>query len=412
MSNPNVSLRRPAAQQRVLAAALLALAGLLALTLAAPIAAEAAKKRKRGVPVKVMTRNLYLGSSLSAGLNATSLPELCDGAGVVVQEVDSTNPAARMRAVANEIRNKLPDLVGLQEVAAWYTQSPADGRPPQVLGGAGTFATTVRHDFLQLLLKRLNQGKKRYKVVATSNEFEFETETNLDGLPTDSPNASASDCDDAEVDARMLIRDVILKRLKAGVRTSKPKTGNFVNQLSLPLVGGIPFAVKRGWESVNAKVRGSRKFRFVNTHLEAFDSDATDNDMFNTSTSTTTTVSRGTVRKTQAEEIVNGPAKAKLPVVLVGDLNSNVPGVQTGDHQAFQAVLNAGFLRRSTQKPPSCCTDVLNPVFSEWDHVVDHILANRKRIKRIRSGVLGRAKVGGQLPSDHAAVWSVLRVPR
>jgi endonuclease/exonuclease/phosphatase family metal-dependent hydrolase len=400
-------LRQAGWRARALAAAVCALAGILTLTLAAPGVAEAAKRKKRGVPVKVMTRNVYLGSSLQAGLSATNFDELCDGARQILNDVDSTNPPVRMRAIANEIRNLRPDLVGLQEVAAWYTQTPGDGRPPLTFGG-GTLATTVEHDFLQLILKRLNQGKKRYKVVSVSNEFEFEAEADLDGLPSDSP---APDCADAESDARMLMRDVILARVKAGVRTTRPQKGNFVNQLLLN-VGGFPFAVKRGWEATNVRVRGSRKFRFVNTHLEAFDSDATANDMYNTSTDNTTTVSRGTIRKTQAQEILSGPAKAKLPVVLLGDLNSNVPGVQTGDQQAFQAVLNAGFLRRSTQKPPSCCTDVLNPVFSEFDHVVDQIVANRKRIKRRRSGVVGRAVVGGQLPSDHAGVWSVLRIPR
>jgi endonuclease/exonuclease/phosphatase family metal-dependent hydrolase len=383
------------------------------LTLAAPAGAGAAKRR--GVVAKIMTRNVYLGSSLAAGLDAGSVPELCDGAGQILHEVDATRPADRMRAIANEIRNKLPDLVGMQEVAGWYTQSPGDGRPPQVLGGSGTFATTVRHDFLQQILSRLNQGKRRYKVIAVSNEFEFESETDLDGNNgTDSPGP---DCTDSEIDGRLLMRDVILARLKAGVRTSNRRTGNFENQLSLPLAGGFPFAVKRGWESVNVSVRGSRKFRFVNTHLEAFDSAATGNDMFNTQTMTTTQVARGTVRSTQAGELVGagGPANTALPVVLVGDLNSNVPEVQVGDGQAFQAVLDAGFKRRSTQRPPSCCLNdptLLGGSLTDFDHVVDHILANKRRIRRIRSSVVGRGPVGGIYPSDHAGVFSVILLPR
>lgn len=408
MSYSNFPPRRAGWRRSALVAAILALAGTLAVTLVAPAAADAAKRKKRGVPVKLMTRNVFLGSDLAPGLSAGSLQELCDGAREILTDVQGTNPTVRMRAIADEIRNQKPDLVGLQEVAGWYSQTPGDGRPPFTFG-TGTVATTVEYDFLQLILNRLNQGKKRYKVVSVQNEFEFEAEADLDGSnATDGP---APDCTDAESDARMLMRDVILARVNAGVRTSKPQKGNFVNRLLLD-VAAFPFAVKRGWEATDVRVRGSRKFRFVNTHLEAFDSNATDNDMFNASTSNTTTVSRGTIRKTQALEVVNGPAKSRLPVVLLGDLNSNVPEEQTGDFQAFQAVLDAGFRRRSTQSPASCCTGPVNPVFSEFDHVVDHIVANRKRIKRLRSGVVGRAEVGGQLPSDHAGVWSVLRVPR
>jgi endonuclease/exonuclease/phosphatase family metal-dependent hydrolase len=322
-----------------------------------------------------------------------------------------------MRAIANEIRNKKPDLVGMQEVAAWYVDLTGDGRPAgPPMFGSGTRATAVRYDFLKLILDRLNQGPDRYKVAAVGNEFEFEAETDLDGSNiTDGP---ATDCTDAEADGRLLMRDVILKRLHAGVRTSNSRAGNYVNQLALN-VAGFPFPVKRGWESVDARVRGSKKFTFVNTHFEAFDSDATQNDMYNTQTTNTTVVSRGTVRKTQAQELTgsSGPAGSNKSTILVGDLNSNVPGVQSGDHQAFQAVLAAGFKRRSTQTPASCCIDdntgtLTGGSLADFDHVVDHILANKRRIKRLSSGVVGRAKVAaGHWPSDHAGVFSVLRVP-
>ncbi len=416
MNYGDVSTRQGAPRRAALALGLLALAGGLALTAAAG-SSEAAKHR-RGVPVKTMTRNLYLGSSLQAGLDANTFPQLCDAARTILQDVDSTNPPARMRAIANEIRNQKPDLVGLQEVAAWYTQTPGDGRPsgpPEF--GSGTQATTVRYDFLQLILNRLNQGKKRYKVASVSNEFEFEAEADLDG--DNGTDSAAPDCTDAESDARFLTRDAILARVKAGVKISNPRHGNYVHQLALN-VAGFPFPVKRGWETVDAKVRGSKKFVFANTHLEAFDSHPTQNDMYNTQTTNTTVVSRGSIRATQAGELVGagGPAKSKRPVIAVGDFNSNVPGVQSGDDQAFQVILNAGFKRRSTENPASCCIDdntgtLTGGSLADFDHIVDHIVANKKRIKRLSSGVVGRAKVAsGRWPSDHAGVWSVLRLPR
>ena len=59
-----------------------------------------------------------------------------------------------MRAIARNILRKKPDLVGLNEADAVLTQSPADNGP--LLGG--TSATTVRYDFIQLILDRLNKG--------------------------------------------------------------------------------------------------------------------------------------------------------------------------------------------------------------------------------------------------------------
>jgi len=418
----HVSRRRLLSSHRLIALALAALAGLIAFSIVAE-AADAAK-RKRGVRVKVMTRNVYLGSPLSAVLAAGSVPELCTGGGQVLREVDGTKPPARMRAIANEIANKKPDFVGMQEVAKWSIQSPSDGGDTKYtfLPGAQP-ATTVKYDFLKLIRKRLKQRGTPYRPVSVSNNFEFEVPVDYDAnSATGSAGGTALGCNDAEVDGRMLIRDVLLARAGHGVRVSKPRHANFQRRLVLRLAAGLGFPVLRGWESVNARVRGSARLRILNAHLEAFDS-ATSNDMcigctYPADLTQLTSVSRGSVREAQAQELLAGPAKARLSI-LVGDLNSNVPGVQPGDSQAFAAILAAGFKRRSTYKPKSCCIDdptstLLGGSLADFDHVVDHITARPgKRIRKLRSGVVGRAKVAaGRWPSDHAGVWSVLRVPQ
>src|SRR5215207_1256514 len=111
---------------------------------------------------------------------------------------------------------------------------------------------------------------------------------------------------------------------------------------------------------------------------------------------TSTVVSNAAVRAIQADELVEGPAKAEIPVVLAGDLNSNVPGVKPGDEKAFQRILAARFKRRSTQEPPSCCIDEGEGTIAGFDHVVDHIMAKPGRtIRLISSSVIGRTKVNG-----------------
>ena len=77
-----------------------------------------------------------------------------------------------------------------------------------------------------------------------------------------------------------------------------------------------------------------KKFRFVNTHFEAFDDET----------------QVPSIRAQQATEVLAGPASAKRTIML-GDFNSNVPGVQPGDEQAFQAILDAGFERAGDVEP-------------------------------------------------------------
>ena len=88
-------------------------------------------------------------------------------------------------------------------------------------------------------------------------------------------------------------------------------------------------------------MRGSDWFRFVNTHLEAFDPAAL----------------VPSIRSLQAAELVapGGPATSDLPVVLLGDLNSDDDTVEPGDQQAYRTLLEAGMVERSTDNPLGCC---------------------------------------------------------
>ncbi len=124
------------------------------------------------------------------------------------------------------------------------------------------------------------------------------------------------------------MRDVVLMRKDAGVSTTFDYSQRFRKDHSLVIenIGGtvLDLTVWRGFVALDANVRGT-EFRFVNTHLEAFDN---------------------TAKLAQAEELVAGIAEvgageqdeigpanpaAELitPVVLVGDLNSDDEIVET-----------------------------------------------------------------------------------
>ena len=75
-----------------------------------------------------------------------------------------------------------------------------------------------------------------------------------------------------------------------------------------------------------------------------------------------------------------GPATGELPVVLLGDLNSDDDTVVPDDQQAYRVLLDAGFVERSTGDPLSCCIessfDLTTGTAAEFDHQVDHVLTN------------------------------------
>jgi endonuclease/exonuclease/phosphatase family metal-dependent hydrolase len=373
---------------------------LIAALLAVPAAAEA-KKPAKTAKVKVMTRNLYLGADLTPGVQAKDLQGLVTAAGVILNQVDQNVFPTRAKGLAGEIKQQKPDLVGLQEVALWRTgpctESPL---PPK--------ATEVRYDYLKSLLDELNKGKKLYRTVIAQPEFDFEVYANTDG----DESTAAPGCPlGSEINGRLTMRDVILARI-GSVKTSKPKGAPFATLLRVK-PGGVTVDVTRGWTKVDAKV-GTRSFRFVNTHLEAFDNQASNH------TSKETDVTNGQIREAQGRELFakGGPATGKLPVILLGDLNSDKKTeVKPGDALAYNALLGAGFVERATSNPLGCClnANVLTSGgggnISDFDHQVDHVMTNApKKVKLVSSGVTGRSPVNGFWDSDHAGLFSALKL--
>jgi endonuclease/exonuclease/phosphatase family metal-dependent hydrolase len=338
-------------------------------------------------PVNTMTRNVYLGANLTPAIGAPDLPSLVAASGQILREVTHNDFPTRAEGLAQEILEKKPDLVGLQEVALWRT-----GPVNFAVLTEGPSATTVRYDYLQELLGQLNQWKQEYEVVVVQEEFDFEAPADEDGNPGTGPFG-------ADINGRLTMRDVILARSAAYVQTWNEQGGNFATLLPVNILGAQVLVV-RGWTATDAWVRGSEPFRFVNTHLEAF---------------------HPQVRAAQAAELVapTGPATSDLPVILVGDLNSDDDTVQGADRLAYLLLLEAGMVPISTDDPLSCClnSSLLGEfdggAITDFDHQVDHIMTRDPYNVLLRhSEVTGLYPVSGFWDSDHAGVFSALMLRR
>jgi len=386
-----------------------------------PGVSDAAKGKKKGTKVTVMTRNLYLGADLTPALQASNVDQAVDAGGEIVNQVHATRfPSVRAASLAAEIKKRKPDIVGLQE-AAWWRTGPVD--IAAALGSpVATQTDPLGGDFLTELLAKLNKGKKkgkkgsasaaakkkkpalRYVLAVVKPEFDFELPVN--------DNGQGSGLAGADHNERLTMRDAILVRKGVGVKFKNPTSGTFNTLLRETLAGGVRTVdVTRGWTAIDVKARG-KSFHFVNTHLEAFDSSGSN------TINQGTTLGRGDIRAAQASQLVGpgGTANSARPVILLGDMNSDDDTVQpNGDRNAYMALTAGGFSERSTANPLSCC---LNDPFlvggpnsiNDFDHQVDHVLTNKGKIRFVKGFVDGRAPVNGLYPSDHAAVTSVLKI--
>ena len=298
----------------------------------------------------------------------------------------------RERAVplAREIKRSEADLIGLQEVALWRQQIPSDlGAPPT---GVGRPATQVRYDFLALLQRELRRIDAQYRVVKVQREFDQELPVDRDG------SDSTGSLFGADLDARLTMRDVILAKNGSKVKTGVTNGGHFKTRY-VATVGGIPLLVDRGWTSTEASIgTGGPRFRFVNTHLEAFGDPR--------------------IREAQARELFapGGPLRTPKQRVLVGDLNSgsaarhNIHGT---DRRAYQALRDFGMADNGAVQ--SCCySDMFNPN-DAFDHTVDHVMtkpAVRTRRAYITGDDPSQRTPSGLWPSDHGGVVSELELRR
>jgi hypothetical protein len=363
-----------------------------------------------------MTRNLYLGADIMRPIRAVQavdpepaatfpfrqLDALANATRQTWDVVGSTDFGTRARLLASELVEHRPDLVGLQEVALWRSGPMDDPAGPDLLVPN---ATTVEVNFLRLLRSELKAQGVPYRPVSVNRLSDVEAPAYQGSLLDPSGVTGAAD-------RRLTMRDVILKRQGAKVRVLRAQERQFSprNQLVLPLAGReLDFS--RGYQWVDVKSRAGR-FRFINSHFEAFSSD---------------------IAYGQAREVMNGPGSTRRTTVFVCDCNSDPldGSVKTGigdtrPHWAPYYLITGrkGYTDTWLQwaQPEEGWTSGLSETVDDataakFDHRIDMVFARTGdggRVKVVHGAVTGN-EVGdrdpgtGLWPSDHAGVVMRLR---
>lgn len=327
---------------------------------------QAAFAHNKDRSLKVMTYNMYLGTDFTDIFTAQTPEVLVVEVAEAFTDVLAGNVPERTTEIADQIAAASPDLVGLQEVALWRTGAFMDPAP----------ATDVAVDHLQLLMNALALRGLHYAPIVI--------QTNLDAeLPgVFSPTAA--------LDIRFTDRVVILARTdlkKSEFKLEDAQAGSYSISLTIPVLGQ-PITVLRGWTLADVKHRG-KTYRFVNTHLESF---------------------HPQVNLAQAQELLLGPTNTGLPVILVGDFNSDAATNGT----AYLMITGGGFADIWSNEPPSnpgltwpLSGEIPNTITTPTERL--DLVFTRGRITLTDADIVGEDPIldltpSGFRPSDHAGV--------
>ncbi len=337
--------------------------------LAKPLAADR--------PVRVMTRNVYIGADVDAVLSAENPEEIPVLAAQAFQQLLATNFPERAVSLVREIALTKPDLVGLQEVSLIRLQSPGDA----IIGGE-TPAEKVFMNYLDILMQVMEAFDLNYKMAAQVQNADIELPmlTGTDPMTFD--------------DIRVTDFDVIL--VKESIDVSDVTAKNYKHNLVIP---DLDVEILRGYTAVNAKV-AKRSYRFVNTHLEAF---------------------AEPIRMAQAQELLASLQGEKLPVIMVGDFNSPAPEgavytyIRSND---FTDIWPENMLNDNPEGFTYGHDADLRNEDADFYERIDHIYVRYEDSRLplwVHAIVVGdesfNRTASGLWPSDHGGVAARLRIP-
>lgn len=234
-------------------------------------------------PVTVLSQNIYVGADMDLLLEAQNPEDIPILAAQAFQTMLATNFPERAEALAKEVFETRPHLIGLQEVSTIRTQFPSDA-----IGGGIVPAEDVVWNYLEIYQQALRNYGLSYKVIGIIENIDVEV-------------PMVSNTDPLEfTDIRLTDYDVVLAR--SDVFVKKVVAENYRANLEIP---DLDIQLQRGFIKCNIQIDGC-DYVFVNTHLESADNGG----------------QPSVVQISQARELMSMLFPVKVPVIIAGDFNS------------------------------------------------------------------------------------------
>ena len=242
--------------------------------------------------IKVMSRNLYLGADVGVAMKL--LPKFSDAAQFMWDQMKANDFSKRAPKLAQEVATYKPDVIGLQEATIWYCKKNAWSKKVEVLNFTKQFLAATKDLGEEYVLAEKNGVIARnpgYSIAPVPYLTMVKDPATFQPLFGEDKAACGFEIGDA-----LAVRKSLAENIQQVGNTEYEQTYTIIPTL---------MTIYRGNSWADIDLNGVRT-RFVTTHLESiWDKNKVPNSAI------------------QAEQLVQDLSSTKLPLVVIGDFNSD-----------------------------------------------------------------------------------------
>ena len=242
--------------------------------------------------IKVMSRNLYLGADVGVAMKL--LPKFSDAAQFMWDQMKANDFSQRAPKLAQEVMTYKPDVIGLQEATIWYCKKNAWSKKTEVLNFTKQFLAATKNLGEEYVLAEKNGVLARnpgYSIAPVPFLTMVNDPATFQPLFGQDKAACGFEIGDA-----LAVKKSLAKNIQRVGNTEYEQTYTIIPTL---------MTIYRGYSWADIDFNGVLT-RVVTTHLESiWDKNKIPNSAI------------------QAEQLVQDLSRTKLPLVVLGDFNSD-----------------------------------------------------------------------------------------
>ena len=240
-------------------------------------------------PIKVMSRNLYLGADVGVAL--AKIPNMPAAAQFMWDQVQKTDFSKRKKILAEQIRTESPDVIGIQEATIWYCKAHFWSKSTEVFNFTQELLAELGGDYVIASKNGVEANNPGYSI----GPIPFLTKVN-------DPQTFQKLFGQNDADCGFQIGDALL--IKKSLAQYVNQVGNSEYKDVYKVVPTL-MEIYRGYAWADITVQGTN-VRFVTTHLESL-----------------WDANKVPKAADQARQLVSDLKSTKSPIVVIGDFNSD-----------------------------------------------------------------------------------------